>query len=248
MIEVNYGSVGRNEGYTKNFPTEYSIISKFIINASPVIFDIGAHHGESVREMLVNFKSPIIHAFEPEQKNFAALSKEFADKKNVNLVNKGVGANREERVFYVNALSHTNSFLKVNPNSQDHIRIKKLNNDEKQVLFNQDYNQEKLIEIITIDDYCQQQNIKHIDLLKIDTQGFEIACLQGAAQMLNAVKVLKCEVSFFDYYERSTSFFELESILKPYNFELYSIPFISQNPENGRTDWLEVIYVNKSLI
>lgn len=248
MIDVNYGSINRNEGYIKNFPTEYNIISKFIVDETPVLFDIGAHQGESVKEMLSHFKSPIIYAFEPEQCNFIELCNFFADKKNVHLINKGVGSTKEERILYVNALSHTNSFLKVNPDSQDHIHIQKLNADEKRVLFKQDYNQEKLIEIITIDDYCQQQDIHYIDLLKIDTQGFEISCLQGATRMLHAVKVMKCEVSFFDYYEKSTSFFELESILKPYNFELYSIPFISQNPENGRTDWLEVIYVNKSLL
>ena len=247
MIKVNYGSVDRNQSYIKNFPTEYTIIKQFICNESPVLFDIGAHHGESTQEMLSHFESANIHAFEPEHSNFQLLSNLFFEKDNVTLVNKGVGSICEKRMFYINALSHTNSFLKVNEMSQDHISIQKLDADDKRALFKKSYNQEKLTEIITIDDYCNQEDIKSIDLLKIDTQGFEIKCLQGAAEMLNAVKIIKCEVSFFDYYEKATSFFELESILRPYGFELYAIPFISQNPANGRTDWLEVIYVNKSL-
>jgi FkbM family methyltransferase len=248
MINVNYGSVDRNEGYIKNFPTEYSILSQLIPMESPVLFDIGAHQGETIREMIEHLKSPVVHAFEPEKSNFKLLSNTFADTENVHLVNKGVGAVNEKRVFYINALSHTNSFLKVNEMSEDHIRIQKLSESERHALFAEDYNQERLVEITTIDDYCQQQTIKKIDLLKIDTQGFEVDCLKGASRMLHAVKVLKCEVSFFDYYEKSTSFFELESILRPYNLELYSIPFVSQNPENGRTDWLEVIYVNRELL
>jgi hypothetical protein len=41
---------------------------------------------------------------------------------------------------------------------------------------------------------------------------------------------------------------DIEKILLPAGFELYSISHISQNPMNGRTDWLDVIYVNKNLL
>ena len=66
--------------------------------------------------------------------------------------------------------------------------------------------------------------------------------------MLANTKILKCELSLFDYYDCSSSFYEIEEILRPYNFKLYSIPFVSQNPENGRTDWIDVIYIKDKII
>ena len=49
---------------------------------------------------------------------------------------------------------------------------------------------------------------------------------------------------FYDYYERSLSFFDIERFLIPAGFRLYDINHISKNPMNGRTDWVDVIYVN----
>ena len=33
---------------------------------------------------------------------------------------------------------------------------------------------------------------------------------------------------------------------EPAGFHLYDINYISKNPMNGRTDWVDVIYVNKN--
>lgn len=38
----------------------------------------------------------------------------------------------------------------------------------------------------TLDSYCQENNITHIDLLKIDVEGAELQVLQGASAMLSA--------------------------------------------------------------
>jgi len=50
------------------------------------------------------------------------------------------------------------------------------------------------------------------------------------------------EVSFYDYYEKNTSFMDVEKYLIPAGFKLFSILDISRNPMNGRTDWAEVLY------
>jgi FkbM family methyltransferase len=252
MIYEAPQSLVRNEEYIKKFKTEYTIINNLISSfssaESPILFDVGAHRGETINTMLAHFEKPIIHAFEPDPSNYAVLKSQFSDMKNVVIVNKGIGATSEERVFYCNKLSHTNSFLKVNDTSTDHIKLQNLNEAEKKDAFLHEYNHEIPVHTISVDDYCQQNNILHIDLLKIDTQGFEIECLKGAARLLSACKVIKCELVLFDYYEKSNSFFEVETILKEYGFILYAIPFVSQNPVNGRTDWVEVIYVNNEII
>ena len=54
------------------------------------------------------------------------------------------------------------------------------------------------------------------------------------------------EIMFFDFYEKSFSFLDIEKYLIPAGFHLYDINYISKNPMNGRTDWADVIYVNKN--
>ena len=78
---------------------------------------------------------------------------------------------------------------------------------------------------------------------KIDTQGYELEILEGLGTELNKVRILITELMFYDYYEKSLSFYELESILRPFKFSLYDINHVAKNPMNGRTDWIDVIYV-----
>ena len=53
------------------------------------------------------------------------------------------------------------------------------------------------VDITTIDSYCQKQNIKSIDILKMDVQGNEINVLKGAKQMLKEkrIKLIFTEIS-----------------------------------------------------
>ena len=44
---------------------------------------------------------------------------------------------------------------------------------------------------------------------------------------------------------KKISFYEIEKHLIPYGFKLYDISHISKNPLNGRTDWVDVIYINE---
>ena len=41
------------------------------------------------------------------------------------------------------------------------------------------------ITLTTIDTFCQENNIEHIDFLKIDVEGNELKVLQGAKTMIN---------------------------------------------------------------
>lgn len=50
-----------------------------------------------------------------------------------------------------------------------------------------------MIEVTTVDALCAALRVKHIDLLKLDCEGHELAVLQGAAGMLNRVDMISWE-------------------------------------------------------
>jgi len=83
-----------------------------------------------------------------------------------------------------------------------------------------------------------------IDLMKIDAQSAEKMVLQGASETLQRTSVVVVEVSLYDMYETQTRLGDIESLLR--DFRLYAVPFVSQNPGNLRTDWLECVYVRDS--
>ena len=61
---------------------------------------------------------------------------------------------------------------------------------------------------------------------------------------LSKIDVVITELMFYDFYERNLSFSDIEKHLLPAGFHLFDISHISKNPMNGRTDWVDVIYVN----
>lgn len=44
------------------------------------------------------------------------------------------------------------------------------------------------VDMVTLDDYCQQQKIKRIDFIKIDVEGHELAVIAGAQQTIHQLR------------------------------------------------------------
>ena len=105
------------------------------------------------------------------------------------------------------------------------------------------------MQVIRLDEYINSIDPNlHIDFLKIDTQGYEPEVLEGLGKKLENVDVVLTELMFFDFYERSLSFSDIEKYLLKHNFKMYDISHISKNPMNGRTDWIDIIYANERVL
>lgn len=90
----------------------------------------------------------------------------------------------------------------------------------------------------------KKNDINFIDILKIDVQGFESEVLEGAINTLkNKVKIIELEIIFIDYYEKKSAFYEIEKILIPLKFDLYTISSPVINDTDEKLKWLDAIYV-----
>jgi FkbM family methyltransferase len=233
-------SKNRNEEFQEKFNRERLL--KHIINMSePVIFDVGAHRGESVAFMKKLFPLASIYSFEPDPDSFDVLSSKPIE--GASFFNLAFSDADGTASFYRNKISHTNSLLKVNLHSKDSIAISKsvIENDKEYLT---GLNNEVKVATAQLDTFIRQHAIEKIDLLKIDVQGAECCVLSGGQAALQKTSVVVLEINFFDYYERQTSFLDVEKILVPLGFRMFSISELSNNPMNGRTDWAEVVYVN----
>lgn len=235
-------NVGEASSRNQEFNNEFSrerIIQTVVNNPSPVIFDVGAHHGQSAVYFHELFLEPTIYSFEPDPSSFTVLAEKKL--KNNYIFNLAISEKVGEINFFQNKISHTNSIYRVNYNSKDSIFFTKKGNKKNESVF-QNFNHQIKVKTTTLDQFCNSNSISHIDLLKIDVQGAEINVLNGAEQILFRTNTCVIEVSLYDYYESTSAIHLIEEILYSKSLKLYSILEISNNPMNGRTDWVELLY------
>ena len=85
--------------------------------------------------------------------------------------------------------------------------------------FWKDYTEHE-VDSITLDKFCEENKINHIDILKIDVDGSELEVLQGGHEILNKVKIALVEVN--DTKSKfEEKFAQVKNLLeKKYNFKL----------------------------
>ena len=214
--------------------TDLDGLTKSLITKSePVIFDVGAHNGSSVIRYKKLFKKPIIHCFEPITDDLNKIKNDYPNDQKLFLNNVGVGDERGYKSFNINTKRNTSSFKKLIPNTTwVKKRSKNFNVDDKKFTI-----KEQNTKIITLDDYVNEKNISNIDILKIDTQGFEDKVLLGAQNLLknNRIKLIQLELIFSEIYEGPLQIYDVEKMLIPNNYKLFSI-------SNGGSLFTDYIY------
>ncbi len=207
----------------------YKDILKFISSKKPMLFDLGANTGQTIKDFREVFKSSTIHSFEPSPMTFKILKENTAQMKNVHIWRLGVGSSTTSLSFNENTYSTMSSFLKI-----------------KNKKWGQIHN-ETMVEVTTIDKFCEEQNIQKIDVLKMDVQGFELEVLKGAKNSIlkNKIGLLLFEVTFIDMYEGLPSFSSLYEFAVTHGFELVSFYPIHYNKKNMAV-YTDVLFKHKS--
>ncbi len=146
-----------------------------ILRSDRVIFlDVGANIGSYTLELTRLFPNAKVHSFEPHPKNFEQL-KSAITSENVVLHNVAMGAATGKAVLYDRADCDGSEHATLHEavlTDIHHIGIVATE-----------------INVDTLDNLASIHKIDFIDLLKIDTEGHELAVLQGAAKLLKQQKV-----------------------------------------------------------
>ncbi len=223
----------RNKEFYKkfNYRTFFENLLNLKSNDKAIIFDVGAHKGESIIFFREIFKNAQIYCFEPNPESLKQIEKM---------------SNSSDKIFNV-ALSNYNGKSDFNVQDISHLSsLHPVNKRSKSSLGYADKEKHKVItvDVMTGDKIIKDYNIKVVDLLKIDVQSNEVQTLEGFKNSLKLVKNIIVEVSFYDFYNNKSSISEIENIIN--GFELYDIFEISKNPKTQGTDWATLIYRNSN--
>tara|TARA_Y200000002_G_scaffold363110_2_gene350871 strand:+ start:953 stop:1702 length:750 start_codon:yes stop_codon:yes gene_type:complete len=185
------------------------------------IIDVGAHHGESINLFSKYFKPKKIYSFEASPQNYIILKKKYNKynenlKKIIQIENIALGKDNRIQSFNQTNESSSSTFNKINIKSNYFLKKKFfLGQDQDKDFF-------KTIElkIISLDSYFLENNLKKIDLLKIDTEGFEYEVLQGLQKNMKHVNYILFEHHYDDMIKKNYKFKDINKLLKYNNFKL----------------------------
>jgi|TARA_B100000795_G_scaffold44415_1_gene29144 FkbM family methyltransferase len=254
MTDITSTNMERTAEYLAKFNRE-KVLKHIIKDKAPVIFDVGANSGMSLEEFKGFWSDSTVHCFEPQKECWTSLhekSKKYQES-SVFINKTAVGKKVEKDInFYSHEINTgLSGFNKINLDSVDSVYLNELQaaeTDSNLNKYSDKINHKRLVNVIRLDEYMSSSKIEKVNLLKIDTQGFEPEVLAGLGKRLEDVDVVVTELMFYDYYSRSLSFSDIEKYLIPSGFQLYDISHIAKNPMNGRTDWIDVIYVNNKIL
>jgi FkbM family methyltransferase len=232
----------RYNPYPKEF--NFNDLLKDKISNNPIIFDVGGNKGQSIEKYLKIFDKPIIHSFEPIKTEFDYMCSKYKNNKNIFLNNFALGDKTEEKEFNVTAKTGNSSFNMINLDTDWlKLRSKQYNVSEEGYVTSV-----QKVNVIKLDDYCKDNNISVIDLVKIDTQGYEDKVLEGSLNSIkqNKIKAIVTEIMFDNVYDKYFSFSDLEKFIIPYNFRMVGIKLYNNSLFSGLIFVADVYYFNKN--
>ena len=195
-----------------------------------VIFDVGANEGQSVSLFKRIQPQSLIHTFEPDKTAFAHLQEKTKRYSGVVHNAFGLGAQKGESVFYANQQSDISSFL-----------------EPTQLLWGR-VEGKQIVQVDTIDQYLFQNRIPRVNYLKIDTQGFDLEVLKGAAGALRdrKIDIIQMEITIAGIYHNLP---RMDAVLKfLFDLDYGLVAFYDFHSQHAEARWTDALFISPEFI
>jgi FkbM family methyltransferase len=175
-----------------------------------VLFDVGANVGQTTLYALKRFRNCRIVAFEPHPETFLLLKERVKEHPRVDLINVALGSEiGDKTMFEYGGFDGASSLNSLVDDAQGAVR---LGMKAKTTM----------VHCTTLDKFCTEQRIKKIDVLKIDTEGFDYEVLKGASSMLTRKAIKFIYFEFNDIQPKSGTtggaLSPIDSLIRPHGY------------------------------
>ena len=200
------------------------------------IIDAGAYKGNISDKYLKLFSESKIYCFEPFEGSFKLLKNRFENNGRVKCIQKALSETNEKKEFYINEFKATNSTLPRPSNGKKYYKSNGKTINKSKV------NSKKL------DDFVEDENLKKIDILKMDIQGGELNALKGAKKLLknSNVKLIYTEVMLVEHYEDQPLLVDIWNYLNEFGYSFYNVFNIVEGGD-GQMRYGDVIFLNRNV-
>jgi len=173
----------------------------------PTILEIGCNDGSHTLWFFEIFKNPKVYCFEPEPRAIQRFKEKVGNHPNVQLFEIALSDRRGETVFHQSGGSHKQ---RTDWDLSGSIRKPK---DHLHAYPWVTFDQTITVKTDTLDAWCNEHGIEHIDFIWMDVQGAEVDVFRGGKETLKNTRVIYTEYSNQELYEGQLS---LKLLMKKY--------------------------------
>lgn len=206
LSRMNYGP-GSDLQYSGEKEVLKRLKNTFNSNENLVVFDVGANIGGYTNMVLDCLDEQVqVHAFEPSIQTYEMLQKNVTSKQ-VHLNNFGCSDKTHTMPLYSDKSG--SGMTSVYNRRLDFLGISMKENEQSK--------------FVRIDDYCQENQIGHIHLLKLDIEGHELSALKGAQEMIDNNSIDYIQFEFGGCNIDSRTYFQDFYYLLHDKYDIYRI-------------------------
>ena len=192
-----------------------NFFKKKIKNKKITLIDVGGHKGETIKLYSKNFTIDKIYSFEPNPFVYESLK----TKNSYNVFTYNLGIGNEEKTEDLNIVvdSQSSTFNKISEQSKYFLLKKKL----LLPFSKKKYSFKKPVKIIKLSSFIDEKNISKIDILKIDTEGYEYNVLKGINNdHFKLINFILLEHHYDNMIDKDYNFSDICNLLRKNNFTL----------------------------
>ncbi|MBK9332787.1 MAG: FkbM family methyltransferase [Ignavibacteria bacterium] len=193
------------------------------------IVDIGANNGEWSKLAKKIFKNSDFFLIDPLKE----MEIDLSDFCKVNPGSKyflyGVGSKNEKKFLTLGGVNLTGSNLMFEENEL----LKKVN-------------EQREIQIITLDSLLENGELPLPDFVKVDIQGFELEALKGGEKLFQITEVFIIETNFFEFMKGVPLAHEVIIYMAEKGYVIYDFPGFLRRPFDGALAQMDVCFVKKN--
>jgi len=187
-----------------------------------VLIDVGAHKGETISSFLKNFKIKNVYSFEASKNTYQALEtnidriKNIYKETNIEIFNFGVGNSVDTKIFYELPDSNSSTFNLIDQKSSYFKRKSKI----LSFFFKKKLNIKKnYVSKIKLSQFIKKRKLIKIDILKIDTEGYELEVLKGLGEKIKIINFIYFEHHYDNMIKKNYKFSEIHNFLLKNDFK-----------------------------
>lgn len=183
-----------------------------------LVLDVGGNRGQTIRFFRRLDRQCVVHTFEPDPALFALLQTRFAGNPGIHLHREGISDQAGEKLFHENVLGYTSTFERLDQGS-DYLKKKaRILGVDKGAIVKRSYP----VRVTTLREFLAGIAPCTVDVLKIDTEGHEHACLEGLFPLPSGalIRYIQLEDHRDDMYADRVPFARTEQLLGEHGFEL----------------------------
>ncbi len=223
-----------------------------VVSEPRFVVDVGANIGQTIEAFLSRWPSARCLSLEPLPDAFDQLQDVVTKYSGrAEAINCGVSSSPGKLTLNgSNTQSTTSSFHKLNKSAETVQAHHGLRSTPSFLELGAEDNYEVEVSVEKLDDILTSSknesatwfNDNGVDILKIDTQGWELEVLRGGTEVLKRTKVVITEWQFDDIYGQPPPIHELDKVLSDAGFRLWDISHIYKDLKTMRTLWVDLIY------